>query len=415
MTGYEDLDDLWPLAICWRLRHRVGAADVRHDWAPYRYGHWAYVESLGLDLGRRRALGFCALPLRTLGLCQSRWCWVPGPVAIRPVYAPALVAFVGGVGISIGGGPGVGWFPLAPGEVYMPYYRGSRGYVERINVTNTVVNVTRVTNVYNVYNSNQRTNITYMNQRVNNGVTLVSRDTFVNARPVGRNLGHYDARQLAEAPVERTIQVQPVRTSVMGSGMPARFRPPQAVISRQVIATQRPAPPRQPFGQGQTAPNIRTEQPSAQPRPMNPQGVERPEARPQRPAVPAEGQGQRTEGERASQAEMPRPDARPQQPQTAPRAAEPPHPPTAMVPRQPQGGVNQNDNRVAQGWSHPQAKPAPPVQERSAAQARDDENKFRNWQQQRPPAAPAQNRAPQVYTPERSQEHQARPENHRPN
>ena len=79
------------------------------------------------------------------------------------------------------------------------------------------------------YNSNQRTNITYVNQRVNNGVTLVSRDTFVNARPVGRNLGHYDARQLAEAPVERSIQVQPVRTSVMGAGVPARFRPPQNV------------------------------------------------------------------------------------------------------------------------------------------------------------------------------------------
>ena len=49
------------------------------------------------------------------------------------------------------------WFPLAPGEVYVPYYRGSRRYVERVNVTNTVVNVTRVTNVYNIYNSNQRT------------------------------------------------------------------------------------------------------------------------------------------------------------------------------------------------------------------------------------------------------------------
>jgi hypothetical protein len=73
--------------------------------------------------------------------------------------------------------------------------------------------------------------------------------------------------------------------------------------------------------------------------------------------------------------------------------------------------VNQNDNpRGVQGWSHPQAKPAPPVQERSAAQARDDENKFRNWQQNRQQAAP-ENRAPQ----EHSQEHQARPENRKPN
>ncbi len=87
-----------------------------------------------------------------------------------------------------------------------------------------------------------------------------------------------------------------------------------------------------------------------------------------------------------------------------------------MVPRSPQGAVNQNDNgRGAQGWSHPQAKPAPPVQERNAAQARDDENKFRNWQQQRQQAAPAQNRAPQARPqeqrqPQRQQENRPKPQ-----
>lgn len=101
-----------------------------------------------------------------------------------------------------------------------------------------------------------------------------------------------------------------------------------------------------------------------------------------------------------------------------------PEGPTA--PRPPQGAANQNDNgRGAQGWSHPQAKPAPPVQQRNAAQARDDENKFRNWQQQRqqaapgqqqrPQAAPAQNRAPQVHPqeqrqPQRQQENRPKPQ-----
>jgi len=304
------------------------------------------------------------------------------------VYAPALVAFVGGVGISIGGGPGVGWFPLAPGEVYVPYYRGSRGYVERVNVTNTVVNVSRVTTIYNQRNV---VNITYVNQRVNNGVTLVSRDTFVNARPVARNLGRFDARQLADARVERRIEVQPIRASVLGSGAPARFRPPQAIINRQVVATQRPAPPRQPFDQRQAAINIRTERPSEQPRQIgtpvlrNP-STDRPLARPQQPVRPPEN---------AVRPQMPRPDARPQQPIVAPRAVEPARPEGQVPPRPPQAAVNQNDNNRSQGWSHPQAKPAPPVQERNPAQARDDENKFRNWQQQRQQAAPAQNRAPQ--------------------
>jgi hypothetical protein len=55
------------------------------------------------------------------------------------------------------------------------------------------------------------------------------------------------------------------------------------------------------------------------------------------------------------------------------------------------------------------------VQQRNAAQARDDENKFRTWQQQRPQAAPGQNRAPQVrpqeqHQPQRQQENRPKPQ-----
>ncbi len=384
MTGYEDLDDYGR----WQYVGGYGTvwvpSGVASDWAPYRNGHWAYIDPWGWTWVEDEPWGFAPFHYGRWAYAGNRWCWVPGPVAVRPVYAPALVAFVGGIGISIGGGPGVGWFPLAPGEVYVPYYRGSRRYVERVNVTNTVVNVTRVTTIYNQRNV---TNITYVNQRVNNGVTLVSRDTFVNARPVARNLGRFDVRQLENARVERRIDVQPIRASVLGSGAPARFRPPQAIINRQVVATQRPAPLRQPFDQRQGANNIRTERPGERPRQtgtpvLRSPGTDRPLARPQQPVSPPEN---------AVHPQFPRPDARPQQPNVAPRVAEP------MRPHQ--GAVNQNDNRPSQGWSHPQAKPAPPVQERNPAQARDDENKFRNWQQQRQQAAPAQNRAPQEQHP----------------
>ena len=397
MTGYEDLDDYGH----WQYVAGYGTvwvpSGVASDWAPYREGHWAYISPWGWTWVDNEPWGFAPFHYGRWAYAENRWCWVPGPVAVRPVYAPALVAFVGGVGISIGGGPGVGWFPLAPGEVYMPYYRGSRAYVDRINVTNTVVSVTRVANVYNVYNSNERnvTRISYVNQRVNNGVTLVARDTFVNARPVARNLGHFDARQMADAPVEHGIQMQPVRNSVLGAGAPARFKPPQAIVNRRVVATQRPAPPKQSFEQRQAA-NIRTEQPSARPQPLsNPQGNERPVARPQQPvSVP--------EAERASKPEVPRPEARPQRPMVAPRVAEPVRPEGPTAPRPSQGD--------AQGWSHPQAKPAPPVQQRNAAQAQEVENKFRNWQQQRPQAAPAQNHAPQVH-PKEQRQPQRKPEN----
>jgi len=408
MTGYEDLDDYGH----WQYVGGYGTvwvpAGVASDWAPYRNGHWAYIDPWGWTWVEDEPWGFAPFHYGRWAYAGNRWCWVPGPVAVRPVYAPALVAFVGGGGFAISGGPGVAWFPLAPGEVYMPYYRGSRGYVERLNVTNTVVNVTKVTNVYNVYNSNQRnvTNITYVNQRVNNGVTVVSRDTFINARPVARNLGHVDTRQIAEAPVERGVSVQPVRASVLGAGTPARFRPPQAIINRQVVATQRPAPPKQPFEQRQAATNVRTVQP-VPPQPLvdqskNNQANGRPVARPQEPLRPAETQ-------QASPMGMPRPDARPQRPIATPREAEPMRAEAPAVPRPPQARDNQargnenrgnetrdnENNRFSQGWSHPQAKPVPPVQQKNAAQAREDENKFRNWQQQRQQSAPAQNRAAQ--------------------
>jgi hypothetical protein len=397
MTGYEDLDDYGR----WQYVGGFGTVwvpfGVATDWAPYRNGHWAYIDPWGWTWVEDEPWGFAPFHYGRWAYVENRWCWVPGPVAVRPVYAPALVVFVGGGRFALGGGPGVAWFPLAPGEVYVPYYRGSPHYVERVNVTNTVVNVTKVTNVYNLYNSNQQnvTKINYVNQNANHGVTAVSRDTFVNALPVARNLGRFDARQLAEAPVERGSPVQPVRASVLGAGTPARVKPPESIVNRRVVATQRPTPPQQPFEQRQAAIRALTEQPKAQPRPSSSQGNAHPVAPPQPPVSPPEPA-------QASRSETPsRPEARPQRPLVAPRVAEPARPEGQTVPRPPQARENRNEprenqnTRPSQGWSHPQARPAPPVQERNAAQAREDENKFRNWQQQRQQAAPTQNRAPQ--------------------
>jgi hypothetical protein len=71
---------------------------------------------------------------------------------IRPTYAPALVAFVGGnhwsVGISLGGGPSIGWVPLAPREQY--YYPWQPAPRVTNNYTNiTVINAVTVVNTTN--------------------------------------------------------------------------------------------------------------------------------------------------------------------------------------------------------------------------------------------------------------------------
>lgn len=72
---------------------------------------------MGLDPGRRRAVSHYGRWART----PAGWGWVPGPVAQRPVSAPALVVFVGAAALMLGErDPGVAWFPLGPREVYRP-------------------------------------------------------------------------------------------------------------------------------------------------------------------------------------------------------------------------------------------------------------------------------------------------------
>jgi FecR protein len=437
ITGYEDLDDYGRWTYVGDYGTVWVPSGVAADWAPYRYGHWAFIEPWGWTWVEDEPWGFAPFHYGRWAYAGSRWCWVPGPVAVRPVYAPALVAFVGGgPGLFAVSGGGVGWFPLAPGEVYVPPYRVSRVYVNNINVTNTRVNVTQITNVYNIYNRNTNVrNITYVNQRVNNSVTVVSHETFINARPVARNVVRVDARQMVEAPVVQQVPVQPVRASVLGSGAPARVRPPAAVINRQVVATHTPAPIKAPFEQRQTAMNVRTEQRAPQPQPLPSRGNEG--ARPQEPAMPpshgtarpaepparartenpvtreeqpkppAEG-ARPQEPLQAGRPEVPRSPARAETPASMPRGAEPGRSEERPVP-QPQPRAS---DRPAQEWSHPQARPAPPEREKTPEQRQDDENKFRNWQQQRGQAP----RPPQTNRPEEARPPQPnrQPEPQRP-
>jgi hypothetical protein len=246
MTGYEDLEENGR----WHSVEGYGnvwtPTRVRGDWAPYRDGHWGYVAPWGWTWVDDEPWGFAPFHYGRWAHLENSWCWVPGPVAVAPVYSPALVAFVGGggfsVGIGVGGGRGVGWFPLAPGEVYVPWYHTSERYVQQVNVSNTRVNVTQVTNVYNNVNSNNVTNVTYVNQRVTNSVTVVNHDTFVNARPVQNNIVRVDARQIASAPVthEAVRNIQPAAESVRGPARPAQARPPEQAINRAVVATRQP-------------------------------------------------------------------------------------------------------------------------------------------------------------------------------
>jgi hypothetical protein len=107
--------------------------------------------------------------------------------------------------------------------VYVPSYRVSRGYVNRVNVSNTTVNQTTVTNVYNttiVNNNTTINNVTYVNKNVNGAVTAVPQRSFASAQPVSRSAVRMDARQIASAPVNSRVAVAPTSNSACSEHVP---------------------------------------------------------------------------------------------------------------------------------------------------------------------------------------------------
>jgi hypothetical protein len=243
MVGYQDLDG----AGTWRSAPDYGQVwypnAMPAGWAPYRNGHWAWIQPWGWTWVDDMAWGFAPFHYGRWAVIGGSWGWVPGPMAVRPVYAPALVAFVGGSGfsLSIGGAAGMAWFPLGPHEVYVPSYQVSPAYVNRVNVSNTVVNNVTITNVYNNVNV---TNIRYVNQSAPGAVTAVSRETFVNARPVAHAVVEVRPEMLAKAQVVRTAAVAPTQAAVLGHAtMASAPRPPAAALNRMVVTKATPPPP----------------------------------------------------------------------------------------------------------------------------------------------------------------------------
>ncbi len=277
VIGYEDLDDYGG----WRPVPEYGNVWFPHTtvvgWAPYRYGHWVWISPWGWTWVDDEPWGFAPFHYGRWVVVRGVWGWVPCPprpavvevAYVRPVYAPALVAWVGGphfaVGVGIGGGGGVGvaWFPLGPREVYVPSYRVSRTYVNNVNVSNTTVNNTYVTNVYNttvVNNTNNAnnvriSNIKYVNQGVPGAVTATSHETFTSAQPVGKHMIKVDERDVANAPVATAAAPvgAPPKQAVLGAGAPARVRPPEVLQNRAVVAKTAPPPPPARFEQQQEA------------------------------------------------------------------------------------------------------------------------------------------------------------------
>jgi hypothetical protein len=328
--GYEDLDEYGG----WRPVPEYGTVWFPHvtvvGWAPYHYGHWAYIAPWGYTWVDDAPWGFAPFHYGRWVTVGGVWGWVPcapRPVAVvgvayvRPVYAPALVAWVGGphfaVGIGVGGGfaagVSVGWFPLGPREVYVPSYPVSRTYVNNVNVSNTTVNTTVVNNYYNTTVINKTTNVTnntvtvnnqhYVNQSVPGAVTATTPQAFTSAQSVSKNSVAVNQREVASAPVAATTPpVAPARQAVIGSGAAAAAKPPAALANRPVVAKTAPPPPPVSFAKQQQAIQANGGRPLAmsQVRQIQPEAAQvHPAVKiapPSSPATPQNAQANRTVG-----------------------------------------------------------------------------------------------------------------------
>ena len=242
VVGYEDLDGYGT----WRevpTYGRVWVPVVAAGWEPYSVGHWVWIAPWGWTWVDDAPWGFAPFHYGRWVFFSGAWAWAPGPAYVRPVYAPALVAWIGS------SGAGIGWFPLGYGEPYIPSYHVSRGYFETVNVSNTrITNITYVTNTYYNVNNVHITNIHYVNQSF--GTTVVNNEVIVNSRPVNHTvfIGHdADWRDHHDGWVAAAPSCAPSHDSVLGVHAGERARIPERINQRPVVVKMTPPPRHEPF------------------------------------------------------------------------------------------------------------------------------------------------------------------------
>jgi hypothetical protein len=185
---------------------------VGADWAPYTLGSWAWVSPWGWTWIDDEPWGYAPFHYGRWGYRGHRWCWIPGPRGMRPVYSPALVAWVGGPGVGAAGGVRVGWLPLGPGDAYARSVANTR----------------------------------FVNSRIPGAITVVPRSVFTSAQAVGTHRVAVSSQSIAGfSATTAAPAIAPVRQSVLGgnAGMSVRV-PPRAIDTRPVVA--RLTPPRAP-------------------------------------------------------------------------------------------------------------------------------------------------------------------------
>jgi hypothetical protein len=253
---------------------RVWYPPVAATWVPYREGHWAYVAPWGWTWIDDASWGFAPFHYGRWIQIGGRWAWTPGAVVAtgRPVYAPALVTFIGvGAGVALGAAiasGSIGWVPLGPREPFRPWYHASPRYVREMNITHvTNINTTDV-RINNYVNRGAATSIPAAAMRDSRPVRDVARPVtaqeFAAARPI---MGQQPLRPTAATAgvtpaVARRLDLGPAAGGVRPAPGPA-VRPVAAGaagFARPAFPSARPGLPGaagEPGRPGSVAPGVR--------------------------------------------------------------------------------------------------------------------------------------------------------------
>ena len=277
IPGCADLDDNGR----WESNAQYGAVwyptHVSAGWVPYRDGRWVWIEPWGWSWVADESWGYAPFHYGRWAQVGPQWGWIPGPIEVRPYYAPALVAFVGGSGWSIGVSIGTqAWFPLGPREAYIPSYHHDDAYLRQVNIAN-VRNVTNINTIINVQNVDR---VNYVNRT--KGITAVSTDAFRSGRPVSKEVVRVAPENSGRGSIISHPSTAPVKSAALG-GRPAA--PPPAAPRPPMVTTASPraVPP------GQARRN---------PQQGQPQQIAPPQKAVPQQAPPQRGQPQQTQPQR---------------------------------------------------------------------------------------------------------------------
>jgi len=123
-VGYQQLDAYGE----WRTDTEFGTVWIPRvnsgQWAPFRNGQWRWIAPWGWTWVDDAPWGFAPFHYGRWAQIGAQWCWVPGPVAPRPAYMPAVVGFQDPfAGQDRRHPPSNNWYPLAPGQAWRPASR----------------------------------------------------------------------------------------------------------------------------------------------------------------------------------------------------------------------------------------------------------------------------------------------------